>query len=103
MKECHIPGCENIVSMQQWIENRSPDGDEECTPCMLGLTSTWYEEELREHGREDIAQQLFEMRTKKDMDVHRIAQKLDEIKKEIDPALRCRLLDFDCATQLAKP
>jgi len=96
---CEVPGCESTVPMAEWIQ-KDPNNPDICRPCMLGLTANWYEDELKEQGKEDIASDLLQFRQTEGVEPIQVAQKLDEIKEQAEEPLRNRLLEFDCATQL---
>lgn len=99
MPEKYCPvGCEKTTSMTEWIKKQDPNAN---IACSLAVTCNWYEDELKEQGRKDLAKQLREVRSKgENTDPVEVCQAMDDIKAEVFEPLRNRLFDFDCSTQL---
>lgn len=86
--------CPDLRPMKEWVAEDDPDS---CRPCVLPVAMSWYYEELNERGLADLAQELDTVKDTGDPD--QVAEMLDSIKKRVDPEVKNRLLEFDCATQ----
>ena len=94
-------------TMEEWIRQEDPkkDDPEQCRPCRLGVTSSWYFNELQDRGRKDLAEKLEQVVMKEDdpeMPLT-LCKEFDRIKDVVEVPLRERLKDFDCATQSFNP
>lgn len=92
--------CKNTEPMADWV-NKPEKNPDMCHPCMIGLPANWYETELKEQGRADLAEELEQHRTGPDATADSVAAKMDDIKQRVDQPLRDRLLELDCMTQCA--
>lgn len=95
-KVVNEPGCNcpvPLVPMKEWVEGGT---EEECRPCALAPVSQWYHSELVERGFGAAAEALAQLI--EEGDPLAVCAKMDEV-KELDPALKTRLLDFDCQAQ----
>lgn len=90
-------GCDNVVSMSEWIQNDKPDGF--CRPCILPVTIGWYIDELQSRGQAQRASDLELRALDEGAEPLQLADLLDKIKHDVDDQTRARLLEFDCATQ----
>jgi hypothetical protein len=68
-----------------------------CRECMLTVAVPWYFDELEERGLKDLSSDLEAVQ--KEGDPLKVAAALDQIKEQVTPELKQRLLEFDCATQ----
>lgn len=85
-------------SMEDWIKNDpDPDSPDQCRPCALPIALAWYKEELKEQGRDDLAEEL--KNTGLSSDHLTTAKEMDNIKDAVDTKLKERLLEFDATTQ----
>lgn len=98
-----VAECPCVVSLQpmaEWV--KVADGGS-CRPCTLGPVSNWYYSELKEQGREDLAEHLEKAVDGMDdgvpEQVIKVCEEFDWIKTQADPALRLRLQEFDCSVQ----
>ena len=81
-------------SLSDWL-GQTPEG--ECRSCLLPPVIQWYQDELREKGQAELAQELErQAETGEDMAV---AELMDSIKDRVEPELATRLRDFDCNLQ----
>lgn len=86
--------CADLQPMKEWVAIQDP---EKCHSCLLQITIPWYYDELRENGRDDLIKELEPIQLKGDPEA--IGAELDLIKEKVEPGLKQRLLEFDCATQ----
>ncbi|KKL54353.1 hypothetical protein LCGC14_2266290 [marine sediment metagenome] len=86
--------CPNLRPMEEWVTEDDPDS---CRPCVLPVAMSWYAEELRERGLNVLADEVDQ--AGRDGDVAGAARALDSVKERVDPDVKTRLLEFDCATQ----
>ncbi len=94
-------------TMEKWIGQEDPhkDDPEHCRPCRLGVTASWYLNELQEQGHKDLAESIEQIAGKEDdpeMPLT-LCKEFDRIKDVVEEPLRERLKDFDCATQSFNP
>ena len=92
--------CDLTVPMEEWIGEYEGGDDEFCRPCTLGLLVNWYVEELREHGKDDLANLIESVKERVDVQPMSIAVLCDDIKGSVDESLRLRLREFDCTVQV---
>ncbi len=86
--------CEHLLPMVEWVQG----GDaEKCRDCMFTITIPWYYEELQERGLNEIMEDMEKIQ--KEGDPIKVAAALDQIKEQVEPEVKQRLLEFDCATQ----
>lgn len=91
-----------LLPMKNWIaDDPDPSDEENCRPCALPVTITWYADELKERGRADLADEL--ERTGVALPPLTVAEEMDRIKAIVEPETRARLEDFDKATQVNSP
>lgn len=93
--------CDNILPMREWIAQDT--GKESCRPCMLPPMVSWYESELEEQGRGDLAGKIKKTRMAKDTSPEKVAGALDFVKTQVQGSLLDRLKEFDCSCQLNEP
>ena len=89
--------CAKLQSMQDWIEGSN--SEEECRPCALGPVLQWYESELNEAGKPELAQLLQKFKEDDTLTPLEVAETMDRIKDEA-PDLAERLKEFDCTAQV---
>ena len=98
MVEELAPASEEVCNprpLKEWVaEAHAPD---QCPPCILPVGMAWYYEELNEHGQQPIAAELDLLKDTGNVD--QVADFMDQVKGRVDPALRTRLLEYDCAMQ----
>ncbi len=91
MTECPV----ELKKMSDWV--REEDSEGECRECILGPVTQWYRDELQDRGHTKLAEEL--IATVDSDDPITICEKFDQIKEDVEVAVRERLLDFDCAAQ----
>jgi hypothetical protein len=93
-----------LKPMEEWIKEEDPDN---CRPCMLGPVVQWYDGELKERGKVEMATNLEAVADATDINdseqVLTLCKELDKIKNAVEVPLRERLEDFDCAAQSFDP
>jgi len=94
-------------TMEEWIGQEDPHKDDPrfCRPCRLGITGNWYFTELKDHGHEDLAENIEKITTDgEDPEMPlTLCKEFDRIKSVVEEPLRERLKDFDCVTQSFNP
>jgi len=94
-------------SMEEWIGQEDPHKDDpkHCRPCRLGVTASWYHNELEEQGHKDLAENIEKIAAEEgDAEMPlTLCKEFDRIKGVVEEPLRERLKDFDCATQSFNP
>lgn len=91
--------CENTKPMEEWIKDPT---SRTCRVCFMEVILDWYVSELDEKGRKDESDKLRDMVEKKAM-ADEVARELDAIKERVEPELKSRLKEFDCAFQANEP
>lgn len=86
--------CQDLKSMADWVDE---EDEEKCRICMLTITIPWYYDELKAAGETDLVEELEEIQ-KEGIPI-KIAIALDQIKENVTPEVKQRLLEFDCASQ----
>ena len=88
------PPCRTkLQRVKDWL-----DGDTSyCRPCIMPVPIDWYQQELRERGQGDLADELERARMTEDPAT--VAQVMDSIKEKVNHDTRYRLMEFDCYTQ----
>lgn len=94
--------CDHILPMKVWVAEDTGK-KESCRPCMLPPVVSWYESELEETGRADLAGQIKKTRLAKDTTPDKVAGVLDFVKTQVQGSLLDRLREFDCSAQLNEP
>jgi len=94
-------------TMDEWIHQEDPHEDDPkyCRSCRLGVIASWYINELKEQGHQDLAaviEQISFDETDPDLPLT-LCKQFDIIKAVVEEPLRERLKDFDCATQAFNP
>jgi hypothetical protein len=92
--------CKDIKPMKDWATSPSKN-KKMCHSCMIGVPANWYEAELRDNGRGDLADELESHRVSETATAESVAKKMDDIKDRVDQPLKERLLELDCTTQCA--
>jgi len=94
-------------TMEEWIGQEDPHKDDPlyCRPCRLGVIASWYFNELKEKGHEDLAEGLEKVALQEEEPEMplTLCKEFDRIKTVVEEPLRERLKDFDCATQSFDP
>lgn len=88
-----------VVSLSVWLGQ--PDTGETSRPDMLQVAANLYQQIL-EGPHQELAERLTAALSEEDNSPD-LAALLDEIKGQVDPALREQLLDLDCAVQCTSP
>ena len=78
---------------------QDPQTPEICRPCMIGVTASWYVDELKERGLEEMASQ-FETSAMEADNPEAVGRLMDDVKEKVPEPVKCRLIEFDCTTQL---
>ncbi|MBA7547705.1 hypothetical protein ES705_40141 [subsurface metagenome] len=96
-----------ILTMEEWIREEDPRKDDPkfCRPCLLGVIGSWYFNELKEQGHQDLAAVIEQTGTnEQDPDLPlTLCKQFDIIKAVVEEPLRERLKDFDRSTQSFNP
>lgn len=91
------PKCSvELRPMKDWLEEDDPV---KCRPCMMGPVVQWYESELRDKQRPELAAELIAIAEGDKVTPSQLGEKLDMIKAQVGEPIRERLLEFDCAAQ----
>ena len=85
-------------SMSEWANDKNGPI---CKPCIMPVLISWYETELEDQGRKDLADKLHKAKMKPSATPEGIAVMLDNIKTQIIPNNRLyqKLIEFDCLCQ----
>jgi predicted GNAT family acetyltransferase len=86
--------CPELKSMTEWAAG---EDTAICRECMLTITIPWYFEELEALGDKELVDDLEKIQ--KEGDPLKVAAALDQIKEQVSPEVKQRLLEFDCASQ----
>ena len=98
IEEANLAGCENIVSLTEWVEINSGDGGV-CVPCDFATIAPWYRDILIKGGEPALAERVDALGDADDDPLH-IAEVLDSIKAEVqNDAIRSNLTLYDCMLQ----
>ena len=96
--EMFSPPPAGTAGMTDWIQaDPNPDDPDECRPCALPITLTWYLSELKETGNPELAASLASKGG--DGTPLDVAAEMDRIKTVVPSELRERLAEFDATTQ----
>lgn len=98
IEEANLAGCENIVSLTEWVEINSGDGGV-CVPCDFSTIAPWYKDILIKGGENALAERVDALAEVDDDPLH-IAGVLDSVKAEVqNEAIRSNLTLYDCMLQ----
>ena len=86
----------NPQPLLEWIQE-APDDDELCRPCILPVTVSWYDQELRERGLLTLAEELQQVQEAEE--VEPLARFMDDLKERVPADVRDALRAYDCITQ----
>jgi len=86
--------CTDLKSMTEWAAG---EDETKCRECMLTITVPWYYEELEAQGEKELAEDM--QKVQQEGDPVKVAAALDQIKEQVKPEVKQRLLEFDCASQ----
>jgi hypothetical protein len=86
--------CPNLQTMTEWVQS---EDTAKCRECMLTITVPWYYEELEAQGEKELAEDM--QKVQQEGDPVKVAAALDQIKEQVKPEVKQRLLEFDCASQ----
>ncbi len=96
-----------LKPLEEWVRDGDPDDPENCRPCLLAPVAQWYDEELREQGRPDLAKKIADVAEVLDVadteGVLTLCREMDNIKTVVEGPLRERLEEFDCAVEAFDP
>jgi hypothetical protein len=86
--------CPELKTMVDWVAS---EDSAKCHDCIMTVTIPWYYEELEKLGDKELMADFETIQ--KEGDSIKIAATLDQIKEQVPPEVKQRLLEFDCATQ----